>query len=64
MWWRWHDGKQLNHQQCLFHFHDAIQQLDGMDAFVDMCERLASRCERLNFDIHDLTVDGNIIFTE
>jgi limonene-1,2-epoxide hydrolase len=46
------------------HFHDAIQQLDGMDAFVDMCERLASRCERLNFDIHDLAMDGNIVFMQ
>jgi limonene-1,2-epoxide hydrolase len=45
-------------------FHDAIQRLEGMDDFVDMCERLASRCERLNFDIHDLAMDGNIIFMQ
>lgn len=45
-------------------FHDAIQRLEGMEEFVAMCERLAKRCERLNFDIHDLAQAGNIFFMQ
>ena len=29
-----------------------------------MCDRLASRCEKLHFDIHDLAQARNIIFMQ
>lgn len=45
-------------------FHDAIQRLEGMDDFLAMCERLASRCEQLHFDIHGMGQAGNLIFME
>ena len=45
-------------------FQDAIQRLEGMEDFTAMCDRLASRCQRLHFDIHDLAQDGNIIFMQ
>ena len=45
-------------------FQDAVQKLEGFDRFTEMCDRLAERCERLRFDIHDIVQEGNIIFLQ
>ncbi len=45
-------------------FQDSIQRLEGFDAFTAMCDRLASRCEQLHFDIHDIAQRDHLIFLE
>ena len=45
-------------------FHDTIQRLEGMTDFTAMCDRLATRCEQLHFDIHDMAQNGHIIFMQ
>ena len=38
--------------------------MEGFDAFTAMCDRLASRCEQLHFDIHDIAQRNDLIFLE
>lgn len=43
-------------------FQDSIQRIEGIDAFVAMCNRLTKRCEQLNMDILDVVGDEGTIF--
>ncbi|MEJ5184845.1 MAG: nuclear transport factor 2 family protein [Rectinemataceae bacterium] len=45
-------------------FQDSIQRVEGIDAFKAMCERLASRCESLDMQIHSVAKHGNVIHLE
>lgn len=44
-------------------FQDAIQRVEGREAFESMCGRLANRCRELRMDILDIAeTDGAIFF--
>jgi len=43
-------------------FIDSIQRVDGFAAFKALCERLTKRCRSLRMDVHEVTVDENIVF--
>jgi limonene-1,2-epoxide hydrolase len=45
-------------------FQDSIQRIEGIDAFVALCERLAGRCRELRMDIRAVAQDANLIFME
>jgi limonene-1,2-epoxide hydrolase len=45
-------------------FHDSIQRLEGMEAFVALCERLTKRCEKLQMDISSIVAGGNVVMME
>lgn len=43
-------------------FQDSIQRIEGIDAFVALCQRLTKRCEQLNMDILGIVGDEKFIF--
>ena len=45
-------------------FRDPIQRHEGIDAFQEMCAKLAGRCTRLHFDIEDLLVGPERFFMQ
>lgn len=45
-------------------FQDAIQQVEGREAFEAMCNRLAKRCRELRMHIVDVSQTGQVIFLE
>jgi hypothetical protein len=45
-------------------FQDPIQRHEGIEAFREMCEKLAGRCERLHFDIEELLVGERFFFMQ
>ena len=45
-------------------FQDPIQRHEGIEAFREMCEKLAGRCTRLHFDIEDLLVGDRFFFMQ
>ena len=45
-------------------FQDAIQRVEGREAFEALCNRLAERCRELRMDIVDVSQTGSVIFLE
>jgi limonene-1,2-epoxide hydrolase len=45
-------------------FQDSIQRIQGIRAFVALCERLTKRCESLRMDIHSIAQNSNTILFE
>jgi len=45
-------------------FQDAIQRVEGREAFEALCNRLARRCKELRMDILDVSQSGDVIFLE
>jgi len=45
-------------------FQDAIQRVEGREAFEALCNRLAKRCRELRMDILDVSQTGRVIFLE
>lgn len=45
-------------------FEDIIQRIEGIDAFVALCERLTKRCKSLHMDIHAIAQQGNVILMD
>jgi limonene-1,2-epoxide hydrolase len=45
-------------------FQDTIQRVEGKEAFVAMCNRLAKRCEQLNMDILSIAANPPVFFME
>ncbi|MBW2495628.1 MAG: nuclear transport factor 2 family protein [Deltaproteobacteria bacterium] len=45
-------------------FQDPIQRHEGIEAFREMCAKLAGRCTRLHFDIEDLLVGDRFFFIQ
>ena len=43
-------------------FQDSIQRIEGIEAFVALCNRLTRRCEQLNMDILSAVGDNQVIF--
>jgi len=43
-------------------FQDSIQRIEGIDAFVALCQRLTKRCKQLNMDILSAVGDEKFIF--
>jgi hypothetical protein len=42
-------------------FQDSIQRIEGIDAFIDMCNRLTKRTKQLNMEIVSIAQNDNII---
>ena len=45
-------------------FQDSIQRVEGKEAFMAVCNRLADRCEELHMDILDVSQNRNVIFLQ
>jgi limonene-1,2-epoxide hydrolase len=45
-------------------FRDAIQEVRGRDAVVEMLLRFAQRCKELRVHVHNVVQDGPVIFVE
>ncbi len=45
-------------------FQDTIQRIEGKAAFIEMCNRLTKRCERLEMEISSIAVNPPAIFME
>jgi limonene-1,2-epoxide hydrolase len=45
-------------------FQDSIQRVEGKQAFMAVCNRLASRCKELEMRILDVSQNGNVIFLQ
>ncbi|MGH0051773.1 MAG: nuclear transport factor 2 family protein [Sphaerochaetaceae bacterium] len=45
-------------------FQDSIQSLEGKDAFMAMCERLAGRCKQLDMDLYAITRGDTYAFLQ
>ena len=45
-------------------FQDSIQRVEGKEAFMAVCNRLADRCRELHMDILDVSQNGNVIFLQ
>jgi limonene-1,2-epoxide hydrolase len=45
-------------------FQDAIQRVEGREAFEALCDRLAKRCKELRMDILEVSQSGSVIFLE
>lgn len=45
-------------------FRDAIQELRGRDAFIEMTERFMKRCSSLDVQLNDAAQNGNVIFLQ
>ena len=39
-------------------FQDSIQGIEGKEAFIAMCDRLARRCRQLDMELHTIVRDG------
>lgn len=50
------------HEDILF--KDSIQQIEGKEEFMEMCNRLTTRCQELNMEIVHITQNENIIIFE
>ncbi len=42
-------------------FQDSIQRIEGKEEFMQLCERLTTRCKQLNMDLGTVFVQGNEI---
>jgi limonene-1,2-epoxide hydrolase len=47
------------HDQIVF--HDSIQQIEGKQAFMALCQRLTDRCEQLIMEIRSIAQAGDVI---
>ena len=45
-------------------FQDSIQRIEGIDAFVALCDRLTRRCEQIDMDIRSVVMEGRDIFLQ
>lgn len=45
-------------------FRDSIQVVKGRAPFIEMSERLVSRCDELLMEVHNAAQTGNVIFVE
>jgi limonene-1,2-epoxide hydrolase len=45
-------------------FRDAIQQVEGREAFLDMTRRFLERSKDLQVEVHEAAQTGNVIFVE
>lgn len=45
-------------------FQDSIQRVEGKEAFMAVCQRLADRCRALHMDILDVSGHDNVIFLQ
>jgi SnoaL-like domain len=45
-------------------FQDTIQRIEGKDAFMAMCGRMAHRCSSLNMDLLNVIQKDNVIMLE
>ena len=45
-------------------FRDAIQQVNGRDAFMEMTRRFVKRARDLKVEVHDAAQTGNVIFLD
>jgi hypothetical protein len=45
-------------------FQDTIQRIEGIDDFIDMCNRLTKRTKQLNMEIVSIVQNKNIIIFE
>jgi limonene-1,2-epoxide hydrolase len=45
-------------------FQDTIQRIEGIEDFIDMCNRLTERSHQLNMEIVSIVQNENIIFLE
>jgi limonene-1,2-epoxide hydrolase len=45
-------------------FRDAIQEVQGRDAVIEMLLRFAQRCKELRVHVHNVVQDGPVIFVE
>jgi len=43
-------------------FEDSIQRIEGIDEFIQMCDRLTKRCEQLNMEIQSIVMESNVVF--
>ena len=50
------------HPNC--RFHDSIQSFDGLDTFMEMCERLEERCAEIRMEVHSAAQNGSIFLIE
>ncbi len=46
------------------HFRDAIQEVQGRDAVIEMLLRFAKRCQELRCTVHRVIADGDVVFVE
>jgi limonene-1,2-epoxide hydrolase len=45
-------------------FQDSIQRIEGIDAFVALCNRLTRRCEQIDMDILAVVMEGRVILMQ
>ncbi len=45
-------------------FEDSIQHIEGKAEFMELCNRLANRCEKINMDILSIVMSGKQVFFE
>lgn len=45
-------------------FRDAIQELRGRDAFIEMLRRMEKRCSELDMVVNDAAQNGDVIFLQ
>jgi len=45
-------------------FQDSIQRIEGKEEFIQMCNRLTTRCKELNMEIVNIAQNGNVILFE
>ena len=45
-------------------FQDTVQRIEGKELFIEMCNRLADRCERLEMNISSISVTEHEIFMD
>ena len=50
------------HQDIIF--QDSIQRVEGKEAFLGVCNRLARRCSRLNMELPAIVKEGGTIFMQ
>ena len=43
-------------------FEDSIQHIEGKAEFMEMCKRLAHRCEKIDMDMLSIVMHGNQVF--
>ena len=45
-------------------FQDSIQRIEGIEQFVEMCNRLTKRCESLHMDLSNIVKNDHVISME
>ncbi len=45
-------------------FEDSIQRIEGIEAFMALCDRLSGRCEQIDMDIRSVVMEGRDIFLQ